>query len=210
MANAPSHGTDAATKIVTVYDKNGDAHEVTRLNALDLTRTGDYFWKAEDINKPHPEEEGPADPKAKMQTVYDAAGNKIELDNANARDMVNTGNYFWNDPTDTTQVEALDKVIDAASALAAAEAAVVDEPADEESPTDVNPADESLSAQAERVTGESDVEAYLKGFSAERLRDMANERYGENIHHRSSLDTIIKRIVELEDVKTVGDDQAKA
>lgn len=220
MANAPSHGTNAATKMVSVYNKSGEEFTVSRLNALDLTRGGEYFWKPEDINKPRPEEEGPADPKAKTQTIYDAEGKPYALDMANARDMVNTGKYFWNDPTGSapTPAETLDNAITAANALADAETAAVegDQPdaatveTVETVDPDVDPATETLVDQAARVTGSDDVVAYLEGFAPERLRDMANERYGEKIHHRSSKDTIIQKIVELEDARTVGDDQADA
>lgn len=215
MANAPSHGTNAATKMVTVYNEAGKEFTVSRLNALDLTRGGKYFWKTEDINKPRPEEEGPADPKAKTQTIYDADGKPYELDMANARDMVNTGKYFWNDPTGSAQAEALDNIIDAANALAEAEKTAAEDDESDAAPAetvdpDIDPAKETLADQAERVTGSDDVVAYLEGFAPERLRDMANERYGEKIHHRSSKDTIIQKIVELEDARTVGDDQANA
>jgi len=225
MAKAPASSPNHATRMVTIFNSEGEELVVSRLNAMDLIRDGGYFWKAEDVNKPRSEDAGPVNPKAKTQTVYGEDGTAYELDSANARDMINTGKYFWNDPTAGTS-EAADAATDE-DKTADDNSTVVTEPAPEtdaepESPTepestpaptadpDIDPVKEPLVAQALRVTGSDDVIVYLEGFADQALRDMAMERYGEKLHHRASKATVIEKIVALEDARTVGDDQADA
>lgn len=202
MANAPSHSMNAAIKQVTIFNSEGDKFEVSRLNAVDLVRGGGYFWKPEDVDKDRPEADGPADPTAKVQTIYDAEGKPFEVDSANARDMINSGNYFWNAPTSDAEKVPETSAEPKIETTVAPPAPIVD--------PDVVPAEEALLAQAERVTGTDDVIAYLEGFADQALRDMAMERYGEKLHHRASKETLIKKLVELEDARTVGEDQAEA
>lgn len=202
MANAPSHSMNAAIKQVTIFNSEGDKFEVSRLNAVDLVRGGGYFWKPEDVDKDRPEADGPADPTAKVQTIYDAEGKPFEVDSANARDMINSGNYFWNAPTSGAEKAPETSAEPKIETTVAPPAPTVD--------PDVVPAEEALLAQAERVTGTDDVIAYLEGFADQALRDMAMERYGEKLHHRASKETLIKKLVELEDARTVGEDQAEA
>lgn len=219
MAKAPASSANHAKRLVTIFDKDGNELEVSRLNATDLIRDGGYFWKADDVNKARPESAGSPNPKAKTQTVFGADGTPYEVDSANARDMINTGNYFWNKPDsggtvdeDTSSEQGEPTEPEAADE----DETVVEPPASEETDpapstdTDVDPASEALAAQAQRVTGSDDVIVYLEGFSEQALRDMAMERYGEKPHHRASKATVIEKIVELEDARTVGDDQADA
>jgi len=212
MAKAPARAKNAATNMVKVYDSEGNELEFSRLNALDLVRSGDYYWKAEDVNKPRSEDDGPVDPAAKTQTVYDAEGTPFEVDTANARDMINMGTYFWNnpkaaeagvsEPTEPTPSEP-DATETTTSPESTADTNVT-------VPSDVDPSKEPLLAQAQRVTGSDDVIAYLEGFTEKNLRDMASERYGEKLHHRSSKQTMIANIIEFEEAKTVAEDQADA
>lgn len=214
MANAPSHSPNAATKMVTIYNEAREEFNVSRLNALDLIRGGGYFWKAEDINK-RPESEGPADPSAKVQTIYDAEGKPFEVDSANARDMIGTGKYFWNAPSSDAPVEETVEASEEPTGEEETTDATTDVAEDDTTPaptaeTDVVPSEEALADQALRVTGKDDVIAYLEGFAEQALRDMAMERYGEKLHHRASKETLITKIIEQEDARTVGDDQADA
>jgi len=216
MANAPSHTTNAAIKMVTIYNADGKTLNVTRLNALDLIRDGGYFWKVADIDNPRPESDGPKDPSAKTQTVYAEDGTPHVVNSANARDMVGTKKYFWNPPKNINEVEPNDGSVDTITGP-------VPTTTDEGSvdtitgpvPTstaeaDVVPSEEGLAVQATRVTGSDDVIAYLEGFSEKALRDIAMERYGEKLHHRASKETLITKVIEMEDVRTAGDDQAAA
>ena len=214
IKRAPSHGTNAATKMVVVYDSNGEPRSMTRLNAVDLVRRGEFFWTADDRNHARPEADGPADPKATAFRIYDAEGNSVTAKPANARDMVRSGAYFWNNPTDP-EVKAAAAVVEAAEALQKAEADAIPTSEDEytivsdpEVVTDV--AKEPLYEQAKRVTGSDNLVSYLEGFSLEALKEMASKRYGEKIHHRASKETAIAKIVELEDVRAIGSDQAPA
>lgn len=195
----------ADPRMVTIYDSERNPHEVSRLNALDLVRSGKFFWKLADVNKPRREEDGPEDPKAATQIVYDADGKTYNVSTPNARDMVASGKYFWTDPTGAAQSAALDKVIAAADALARAEAAAAEqaEPVTKDGP-------ETLTEEAKRVTGSADVKAYLDGFSTERLRDIFAAKFGEKPHHRLSKETIIQRILEHEAANNSGEDQAEA
>jgi len=214
MANAPSHAPNPASDQVTIFDSEGNSITASRLNAVDLVRGGTHFWKAQDVNVARPEADGPADPSAAVVTIYDAEGTPYELDSANARDMINSGDYFWNDPklvaatpaaAETPAVEE-----EPSEVTAETETPAVEETAEVEEAAEEVTEQESLEAEALRVSGEEDVVAYLEGFSEEALRTMAQERFGEKIHHRASKTNVIAKIVEFEEARLVGDDQADA
>jgi hypothetical protein len=198
MANAPAHSKNSAIDKVTVFNSDGNEVVVTRLNAIDLIRGGSYYWKSDDVTAERPEADGPADPKAETVTIFSPEGTPHEMSQANARDMVTTAGYFWNDPNRDEKKEALAAVIDAAEAVVASEAApTVD--------TSVDVNKESLADQAMRVAGHDDVVKYLEGFSEERLRDMALQRYnGLKVHHRASKETAIVKIIEAENAAQVA------
>lgn len=200
----------ADKEIVTVFNEEGDTFEVSRPNARELVNTGNYFWKEEQIGQERIEEDGPADPAAAMQTVYDLDGNAHEVANANARDMVASGNYTWVQAHAETEEDSDDADADAdadtdetgdtdASVDASTEEVVeTNEPVEN---TPLDPVNDALHEIAARVTGDSDVAAYLGTFSEENLREMAMQRYGEKVHHRTSKENIIEKMVELEDAK---------
>jgi len=192
MANAPSHSRNSAIDTVVVFDDDGKELVVTRLNAIDLVRGGKHYWKSVDVKADRPEADGPADPTAKTVVIYDADGKEYEMSQANARDMVNSEKYFWNNPEGSKEAAALDAVIEATEAAVTAEA----EPTTVDADIDVNK--EPLAEQAMRVAGSDDVVKYLEGFSEENLRDMAQQRYGLKVHHRASKETAIVKIVEAE------------
>lgn len=214
MANAPSHAPNPASDQVTIFDSEGNSITASRLNAVDLVRGGTHFWKAQDVHVARPEADGPADPTAAIVTIYDAEGTPYELDSANARDMINSGDYFWNDPklVATTPAAAETPAVEEepSEVTAETETPAVEETVEVEEAAEEVTEQESLEAEALRVSGEEDVVAYLEGFSEEALRTMAQERFGEKIHHRASKTNVIAKIVEFEEARLVGDDQADA
>jgi len=226
MANAPSHANNPASDQVTIFNANGDTVVMSRLNAVDLVRIGTHFWKSQDIHVERPEADGPADPTAKVVTIYNAEGTPFKVDSANARDMINMGNYFWNDPksvaetTTDTETTAVAETTTDTETTAVEEASSEEDETTEPETTDVEedageeseeaPEQESLEAEALRVSGSDDVVVYLEGFSEESLRSMAQERFGEKVHHRASKTNVIAKIVEFEEARLVGDDQADA
>jgi hypothetical protein len=190
----PKNGFMAGRQLVTIFAPNGEEFQTTRPNALDMIRTSGYSWTKEDAGKARIELDGPEDPTANVVVIYDLEGNPLEVEKRNARELVRSGKYKWT-TNGVTEEEAAQAVVDAVEALAEAEA---------KQESEATPA-ESLTEEAERVTGEADVEAYLTGFSLEALKSMASERYGESIHHRASKETAIAKIVELEEARQLAD-----
>ena len=185
----PQNNFNSALKEVIIFDTDGNEVKTTRPNAIDLIRTNGYRWKREDVGVERTEDEGPVDSTADVAKIYNAAGEPLEVDRANARELINTGKYTWHvqgesNPAAVTEAEAADAVIEAAAAVVAAEAAE---------------GAESLTDEAVRVAGDPDVAKYLEGFSLDALKQIAGERYGEKIHHRASKETAIAKIVELEE-----------
>lgn len=231
---APSHAPNAATMMVTIFDADGNTMQMSRLNAIDMVRSGDYFWKSNDVKAERPEEDGPADPSATEATVYNAEGEPFTVDMANARDMVRSMGYTWNPPVseenaasdgsssegETDDASEDDQTSESNSDAETSEASESGEAVSTDfengdasaapSAGEIDLDKEPLAAQALRVAGNDDVVAYLEGFSEDALRDMAVRRYDEKIHHRSGKETIISKMVEFENARLVGDDQADA
>ena len=195
----PQNNFNSALKEVIIFDADGNEVKTTRPNAIDLIRTNGYRWKREDVGVERTEEEGPVDSSSDVATIYNAAGEPLEVDRANARELVNTGTYTWHVQSESksaevTEAEAADAVIEAAAAVVAAEEATTTPVAPE-----ATEGAESLTDEAVRVAGDADVAKYLQGFSLDALKQIAGERYGEKIHHRASKETAIAKIVELEE-----------
>ena len=196
----PQNNFNSALKEVIIFDTDGNEVKTTRPNAIDLIRTNGYRWKREDVGVERTEDEGPVDSTADVAKIYNAAGEPLEVDRANARELINTGKYTWHvqgesNPAAVTEAEAADAVIEAAAAVVAAEAAEGAESLTDEAAEGA----ESLTDEAVRVAGDPDVAKYLEGFSLDALKQIAGERYGEKIHHRASKETAIAKIVELEE-----------
>lgn len=149
-------------------------------------------------------------------TIYNPEGLEERVTRLNAHDLIRTNGYQWHakttdpvaDPIEVA-IEALQSLediaaIEAANQLAAAN--VVDEAAATE-PAQV-PVDQNsvpLEDIAFAVTNNRDVAAYLKAFSVEALRTLAEERYAEKIHRRTTVENVILRIIELETAKTAAE-----
>lgn len=191
----PNNGFNARLQPVTIYAPDGTPTETTRPNAIDMVRRSGYSWNANDAGKTRVEAEGPEDPSAKIAIIYDKDGNKHETDTRNARELVARGDFTWT-LNGMTEQKAAEAVMDAAQALADAEAKAA---AAEPTP------DESLTEEAVRVAGDADVAKYLDGFSLDALKSIASERYGESIHHRASKETAIAKIVELEEARQLAE-----
>lgn len=194
----PQNGFMASKKTVTVYSPTGEPLELSRPNAIDLIRTSGYSWNKEDAGKNRVESDGPTDPTSDVVVIYDLDGNGVEANKNNAREMVGRGTHRWT-TNSVTESEAAEAVIEAAGALADAEAAQKAETPTEET------LEESLVDEATRVIGSADVKAYLDGFSLEALKEIASERYEEKLHHRASKATAIEKIVELEEARQLVD-----
>lgn len=215
IQKAPERTPNAANAPVKVYDQDGNETIMGRLNALDLVRAGTHYWNPTDAYTKTPEDEGPANPTAKMVTIYDKQGNTQEFTMVNARELVRGGNYFWNDPADLAKSdEKAEAEVEAAKIKAGeaehqqenedSEKSEAEEKADEKPEIDVY--EDPLVEQAKRVEGNDNVEAYLDGFTEANLRDLSEKRYGVKQHHRANKSTIIESIVELENEKTAEKD----
>lgn len=191
----PQNNFNAAKQNTTVFSPDGEPYETNRPNAIDLVRTAGYAWKLEDVGLTRTEEDGPVDAAANIVVIYDADGGTLEVDRPNARELVASGKYTWNAKRSTmSEGDAAQAVMDAAEAVAATEKKIAD------NAPETAPENESLTDEAMRVAGEADLAKYLNGFSLEALKQIAEERYGEKIHHRASSETAIEKIIALEEI----------
>lgn len=154
--------SNTATSLVTVYSPDGDAIEVSRLNANDLIRHSGYTWnlKGEEAEEASPSED---EEQAKIAATADKINAAIAAKNSEAPDENNT------------EVEAK-----------------IDH--------DTAPLEEIA-----KVVADLDVEKYLEGFTADALRAMAEKRYGERVHHKSSKEKVIEKIIGFEEAKTAAE-----
>jgi hypothetical protein len=209
---AGKNNFNATTMDASVYDADGALIKTTRPNARELVATGNFFWKTEDIGKSRTEEQGPENPAAERCVVYaKATGEAVEVVRANARDLVTTGKYTWapahvektSEADDSEQADDADDEGSADAHVATTEVVPTTKEPTADDPLD--PMNSPLHEIAARVTGDADVKAYLDGFTEDNLRDMAAQRYGEKVHHRASKDTIIAKMMELEEAKLDAD-----
>jgi len=199
----PRNNYNPKREEVVVFRSDKEPITVTRPNARELVATGEYFWSSEDIGKARIESDGPEDPSAELHTIYDKDGQAHEVSRANARDMVGTGEYTWVPAHAVTETGGDAEPV-VKTATAPTETVVPEESTAEDS---IDPVTSPLAKIAEKVAGK-DVESYLGGFPIETLRDMAEQRYGEKIHHRASKDTVISKMVELEEAKLDSEDSS--
>ena len=128
-------------------------------------------------------------------TIFTPEGEPHECNRLNARELVNTLGFKWNKGSEAPATAAVEEPEPATSAQAVAE--IVDP--DPELKVDLINA--PLSEIAETVAGDADIEKYLAGFTADALRAMAEERYGEKISSRTGKDKAIEKIVAFESQK---------
>lgn len=193
---AANNHFDATHMGAVVYNKDKEEIITTRPNARELVASGNFFWKAADVRADRLESDGPIDPSATMITIY-KDGESIEVSRANARELVASGEYTWATAhADEEDEEVTENVVEEAAEKTAADPVVED-------PLDPNTQD--LRDIASRVTGDDDVSKYLETFSVENLRQMAEERFGEKVHHRASKDTVVARMVELEELRLAAE-----
>lgn len=146
-------------------------------------------------------------------TVYSAAGVAENVIRLNAHDLVRTNGYMWKPVSATPALDPKAPVLENIADLAAIVAASILEEANPKTVFEIedvphvllNQNTAPLAAIALEVAGSTDVAAYLKSFSSDALRTMAEERYGEKIHHRTSFENVIARVIELEDVKSANE-----
>jgi len=203
----PQNNFMSASKQETIYSPSGEALVTSRPNAVDLIRTGGYRWKKSDVGKENIEDDGPLDATAAIVTVYNLAGEPVEVTAANARDLVTTGSHTWHGTSDDVkaEAEAAAAVVEAAAAVAVTEQKIADAAAAEKDAEDPKKVPgESLKDEAVRVTGTDDVAKYLEGFSIEALKVRAEEKYGEIIHHRASVATAIQKIIAFDEAAQTG------
>ncbi|QGH74811.1 hypothetical protein MAL1_00064 [Bacteriophage DSS3_MAL1] len=134
-------------------------------------------------------------------TIYDNDGAPHECTRLNARELVARGDFKW----DAGSVSAA-----AIEAAAPAEPTPTPEPAEvaeapEAAPSPVDHINDPLSVIADTIAGDADVAKYLEGFTADALRTMAEERYGEKIAARTSKDKAIEKIMAFEEQKLASE-----
>ena len=136
-------------------------------------------------------------------TVYSPEGTAVECTRLNANDLVRLMGYTWGPDIKDEDVPEEVVAIEEEAILAAITDAVVT--------TESNSAPDSelsLEELAMRLTGES-VEDYLSNLSGEALHTLAQERFSIKLHHRLSKDSLIEKIVELEDQRLAATDAAE-
>lgn len=140
------------------------------------------------------------------ETIFSPDGTPTTVSRLNAHDLIRANGYTWFAPKTKTAV-----VFDLpeATPVNLPEEFVADALTEDAAPPvfDINesPLDEIVFA----MVGTSDISKYLEGFSPDALRVMAEARYGARLHHRSSKETLIAKIVELEAEKTSKESTAQ-
>jgi hypothetical protein len=111
--------------------------------------------------------QGPENPSAEVQTIYDKDGNEHKATLSNARELVMSGDYTWV-PAHAVTDTGVDTETSDEHATAPAESVVSEEPPAEDS---LDPMNSPLTKIAEKVVGDPDVVSYLSGFTADTLRE---------------------------------------
>ena len=139
----------------------------------------------------------------RMEVIFAPDGTPLEVTRLNALDLIRMNQYSWFAP-EAVVLAALEPEQPPVPETPEEGA---DDPAEEAHALDVNesPLDEIVFA----MVGTSDIPKYLEGFSADALRVMTEARYGVKMHHRSSKETLIAKIVELEAEKTSKESTAQ-
>jgi hypothetical protein len=134
-------------------------------------------------------------------TIYDAEGTLHKATRLNALDLIRTNGFSWSPPgAAVAEAEATPETSAENAPEEEPETAAAENAPEEEPDFDVRAA--PLAEVAMRLVGSDDVAKYLNGFTADALRTMAFERYEQNVHHRTSKETIIDKIVVWESEKT--------
>jgi hypothetical protein len=129
-------------------------------------------------------------PEQEFETVYSPSGELVKATRLNAMDLVRHSGYSWRRdaaPVAANVSEESVKTYPEAEPEAITEEDVVS--------LDVKTAD--LTDIAE-VIADTDQLTYLSSFSVEKLKDMAEERYGEKLRSNISKDKAIEKIMSLE------------
>ncbi|AMO44091.1 hypothetical protein DSS3P8_033 [Roseobacter phage DSS3P8] len=136
-------------------------------------------------------------------TIYSPAGEAHSCTRLNALDLIRTNGYKWNSgdaPAKAAEPTPEDSVPEVVTETHAEAEVVIDE-----EPFDVNTA--PLADVAERIVGSNDIAKYLEGFTADALRVMADERFGQKVHHKASKASVIDKIIMWEEGKTADESE---
>jgi hypothetical protein len=149
----------------------------------------------------------------KMETVFGPDGAELITTRLNAIDLVRHAGFSWSNRAATAAVpeapvtaavtdtpallDPTDPAETVAPVNAAAEAVVLGD-----TPPTIDHATTPLAEIALLITGTDDVQKYLSGFTVDALRTMAEERYGQRLHHKVSVDTAVDKIIAFEAEKT--------
>lgn len=134
-------------------------------------------------------------------TIYTNDGEPHECTRLNARELVGMGGYKWD--KGSTSPAAIEAAAPAEPAPTPDPAEVVEAP--QAAPSPVDHINAPLSEIAHTIAGDADVAKYLEGFTADALRTMAEERYGEKIAARTSKDKAVEKIMAFEEQKLASE-----
>lgn len=126
--------------------------------------------------------------------VYSPEGEPLKTTRLNAIDLVRTAGYMWNQGGPAKAPEIVTAPVDEPP-TPVEEPVAAPEPAPVDEEPKVDHVGAPLAEVALAVAGADDVEKYLEGFTDDALRTMAEERYGQKVHHKTSRENIIAKIV---------------
>lgn len=128
------------------------------------------------------------------ETVYDPSGAPHNCSRLNAIDLVRYNGFSWRPQVTATAIPEPVEILQ------------VEEPAPVVEEAPLAPVDAATADLEEVATAVADVptEEYLKGFSAEALRTMAEERYGIKLRATTSVEQAIKRILAAEEARALA------
>lgn len=136
-------------------------------------------------------------------TIYSPAGEAHSCTRLNALDLIRTNGYKWNNGT--TPAKDAEPAPEDTAPESVIETPTEAEVVVDEEPFDVNTA--PLADVADRIIGSKDIAKYLEGFTTDALRVMADERFGQKVHHKSSKASVIDKIIMWEEGKTADESE---
>ena len=145
-----------------------------------------------------------------MQIIFAPDGTPTEVTRLNAHDLIRSNGYSWFAP-EASVLTALEPAETPEPETPEPEAAdaTQEEALQEDTPPGIDVNDTPLDQIVFAMVGTSDIPKYLEGFSTEALRVMAETRYAAKLHHKSSKETLIAKIVGLEAEKTSKESTAQ-
>lgn len=137
-----------------------------------------------------------------QETIYAPDGSELVTTRLNALELVRYAGYGWN--KQNVSAAAVAAVVDPEPVVAPTVEDVPEELA-ADAATGIDHKTASLEDLALAMTNSTDVVAFLKSFSVDALRTLAEERYGQRLRTNATLDSAIEKMLAWEEAKIAAE-----